>query len=256
MKKDLPIEIIRFKQIREEQQLTQTEFAEQLEIKNSTADIERGKTKIAGYVVKNLVKLYQINPLWLFGESNQKQVDFSNKLVMPKVITVNNTEQDNILMVNQKASAGYPSNLQQESWYEQLPAFDLPIPEFRNATYRGFQIEGDSMLPNFQPGDWVLAKAVEHLSEAKPNKIYVFVLQDSVMIKHFQPHTDARFIKLISSNSTYPPYEVSISQIQEMWEVKSKLTFTLGENSENSMLKKLEQSMEDLKQQLSSFKNE
>jgi len=253
MKKELPIEVVRFKQIREEQNLTQSEFAEKLEINNSTADIERGKTKIAGYVVKNLVREYQINPLWLFGESQQKLVDLSNKLVMPKVITVNNTEQDNILMVNQKASAGYPSNLQQESWYEQLPAFDLPIPEFRNATYRGFQIEGDSMLPNFQPGDWVLAKAVEHLKEAKSNKIYVFVLQDSVMIKHFQPHDDPNKMRLISSNSIYPPYEVHISQLQEMWEVKSKLTFSLGENSENSVLRKLEQSMEDLKQQLASF---
>jgi len=43
MKADLPPEIKRFKQIREENNFTQSEFAEILNIKNSTSDIERGK---------------------------------------------------------------------------------------------------------------------------------------------------------------------------------------------------------------------
>lgn len=41
MKTDLPPEIKRFKQIREENNFTQSEFAEILNIKNSTSDIKR-----------------------------------------------------------------------------------------------------------------------------------------------------------------------------------------------------------------------
>lgn len=254
MKADLPLEVKRFKQIREEQNLTQAEFAEVLGIKNSTADIERGKTRLLGNVVAQLLKEYQINPLWLYGESFQKEISLQNQSMMPKVVTVNNSDQENLLLVNQKAAAGYPQNLQNNEFYQQLPAFDLPLPQFRNATYRGFQVEGDSMLPDLRPEDWVLAKAVENLAEAKQHKIYVFVLQDSVLVKKLHKTHNPSTVVLLSSNETYPPYEVEISNIQELWEVKSKLTFTLNENSENTVLKKLEASMEDLKEQLASFK--
>lgn len=254
MKADLPLEVKRFKQIREEQNLTQAEFAEVLGIKNSTADIERGKTRLLGSVVAQLLKEYQINPLWLYGESFQKEISLQNQSMMPKVVTVNNSDQENLLLVNQKAAAGYPQNLQNNEYYQQLPAFDLPLPQFRNATYRGFQVEGDSMLHDLRPEDWVLAKAVENLAEAKQHKIYVFVLQDSVLVKKLHKTHNPSTVVLLSSNETYPPYEVEISSIQELWEVKSKLTFTLNENSENTVLKKLEASMEDLKEQLASFK--
>lgn len=254
MKVDLPIEVKRFKQIREEQNLTQAEFAEVLGIKNSTADIERGKTRLLGSVVAQLLHHFQINPLWLYGESFQKELSLFNQSTMPKVISVDKTDQENMLLVSQKAAAGYPQNLDNGQWYERLPAFDLPLPQFRNATYRGFQIEGDSMLPDLRPGDWVLAKAVEHLADANPHKIYVFVLQDAVLVKKLHKTKSPNTIVLLSSNSTYPPYEIPVSSIQEIWEVKSKLTFTLNENAENTVLKKLEASMEDLKEQLASFK--
>ena len=180
MKAELPFEIQRFKQIRDEYNLTQAEFAEVLGIKNSTADIERGRTKLSGHLVMQLLKHYNINPLWLFGESRQKEIDLYKADTMPKVVTVNPEGQDNISMVNQKAAAGYPHNVQDTEWYQNLPAFDMPLPQYRHATYRGFQVEGDSMMPDFKPEDWVLAKAVENLSLATNNKVYIIVLYDSV----------------------------------------------------------------------------
>ncbi|MGM0634837.1 MAG: LexA family transcriptional regulator [Bacteroidota bacterium] len=256
MKTNLPIEIKRFKQIREEQYMTQVEFAEKINVKNSTADIERGKTKLSGKVVMELLQQFNINPLWLYGKSFNKTLELNAVNVMPKVIVLDKEENENMLMVNQKAAAGYPHNINDTSWYEQLPAFDMPIPQFRNATYRGFQIEGDSMLPDFRPDDWVLAKAVDNLAEAPQYKVYVFVLQDSVLVKKLQKTSNPSIVRLISSNTAYPPYQIHISEIQEMWEVKSKLTFSVNENSENSMLKKLEQSMQELKQELASMKRD
>lgn len=255
MKTELPIEIKRFKSVREELQLTQVEFATELQIKNSTADIERGRTKLSGHTVMLLLQKFNINPLWLYGESGQKKLSLQQGSVLPKVVTVDASDNENMVLVNQKAAAGYPHNIQEQSWYQQLPAFDMPIPQFRNATYRGFQVEGDSMLPDLYPEDWVLAKAVENLQEASNHKMYVFVLTDSVLVKKLQKTENPNEVMLISTNSAYAPYVVRVSQIQEMWEVKSKLTFSLNENSENSMLKKLEQSMDELKEQLASFKN-
>ncbi len=244
------ITIKRFTDLRRELGYTQAEFAALLGVSNTTADIERGRTRLSGKVVATLLKEFKVNPLWLFGESEQQYIEASNTSVIPKVVTVDTSDQENMVLVNAKAAAGYPQNIHDTSWYRQLPAFDLPIPEFRNATYRGFQVEGDSMLPNLKPGDWVLARAVEDINEINPNKIYVIVLHDSVMVKKIERPPNSRKILLISLNESYPPYEIETYQIQELWQVSSKITFGVDATTESGLLRQLQQSMEDLKKQL------
>lgn len=245
----------RFIDIRRDLGHTQAEFAKLLGISNTTADIERGRTKLSGKVVVELLRQFNINPLWLFGESEDRHLETSRTSVIPKVVTVNSEEQENMVLVNAKAAAGYPQNIADTSWYRQLPAFDMPIPEFRNATYRGFQVEGDSMLPNLRPNDWVLARAIEHIDHVSANKMYVVVLQDAVLVKKIERHPNSNNITLVSLNETYPPYEIKPFQIQEIWEVSSKLTFNLDATTETGLLRQLQQSMEELKQQVGQVKN-
>lgn len=251
---DVSIEIKRFKQVREENGFTQADFAKLLGIKNSTADIERGRTKLSGRIVAELLRQFGINPLWIFGESNQKFLQVSQGDVSPKVISLNSAENENIVLVNVKAAAGYPHNVQDVDWYQQLPAFDLPLPEFRNATHRGFQVEGDSMLPNYRPGEWVLGKAVSTIEEANNNRVHVVVLYDSVLVKKLQKLPDPSKLLLISLNEEYLPIEVNVNDIQELWQVNSKLTFNLDAPSESGLLKQLQQSMEELKSEFKTLK--
>jgi phage repressor protein C with HTH and peptisase S24 domain len=242
--------IKRFIEIRRDLGYTQTEFAGILGIPNTTADIERGRTRLSGKVVVELLKQFKVNPLWLFGDSNNQHLNYSGTSVIPKVVTVDSSDNDNMILVNAKAAAGYPQNIQDTSWYKQLPAFDLPLPEFRNATYRGFQVEGDSMLPNLQPGEWVLAKAVEGLEDLNPNKMYVVVLHDAVLVKKIEKLPGSSKILLISLNEIYPPYEIVAEQIQELWQVSSKITFGVDATTEKGLLRQLQESMEELKNQL------
>ncbi|MGB7785198.1 MAG: S24 family peptidase [Salinimicrobium sp.] len=251
---DQSIDVKRFKQVREEHSFTQAEFAALLGINNSTADIERGRTKLSGKVVAELLRQFGINPLWLFGESNQKFLQVSQGDVSPKVISLNSAENENIVLVSQKAAAGYPHNVQDVDWYQQLPAFDMPLPEYRNATHRGFQIEGDSMMPNFRPGEWVLGKAVSTIEEASNNRIYVVVLYDSVLVKKLQKLPDPSKILLISLNEEYLPIEVNVNDVQELWQVNSKLTFNLDAPSESALMKQLQQSMEELRSEFKTLK--
>lgn len=242
--------IKRFIEIRRDLGYTQVEFASMLGIPNTTADIERGRTKLSGKVVVEMLKQFNVNPLWLFGDSNNQHLNYSGTSVIPKVVTVDSSDNDNMILVNAKAAAGYPQNIQDTSWYKQLPAFDLPLPEFRNATYRGFQVEGDSMLPNLQPGEWVLAKAVEGLDDINPNKIYVVVLHDAVLVKKIEKLPGNSKMLLISLNEIYPPYEIESEQIQELWQVSSKITFGVDATTEKGLLRQLQESMEELKNQL------
>ncbi|WP_299433143.1 LexA family transcriptional regulator [uncultured Maribacter sp.] len=240
----------RFTDLRRELGFTQSEFAKQIGVSSTTADIERGRTKLSGKVVVELLKKYKINPLWLFGESTQQYIETSSTSVIPKVVTVDSAENDNMVLVNAKAAAGYPQNIEDTSWYKELPAFDLPLPEFRNATYRGFQVEGDSMLPNLKPGEWVLAKATEDLKEVSANKIYVVVLQDAVLVKKVISKPNSPNVTLVSLNESYPPYDIEPHQIQEIWEVNSKITFGIDATTEKGLLKQLQESMEELKSQI------
>lgn len=242
--------IKRFTEIRRELGHTQAEFARILGIPSTTADIERGRTRLTGRVVAELLRQFKINPLWLYGESNRRYLEPSSVSVMPKMVTVDTAENENIVLVNAKAAAGYPQNIHDTSWYRQLPAFDLPLPQFRNASYRGFQVEGDSMLPNLKPGDWVLARGVDNWEEISPNRMYVVVLQDAVVVKKIQKIPGAEKLRLISLNETYPPYEIDTAQVQEVWLVSSKITFGLDATTETGLLRQLQQSMEELKEKL------
>ena len=193
--------------------------------------LNEAEPKLSGKVVSELLRQFKINPLWLFGSSENQYLEPSNVSVIPKVVTVDSSENENMVLVNAKAAAGYPQNIHDTSWYKQLPAFDLPIPEFRNATYRGFQVEGDSMLPNLKPGEWVLARAVEHIDDVSINKMYVVVLEDAVLVKKVLRKPKSNNVTLISLNENYPPYEIKPFHIQEIWQVNSKITF--GEDAHN-----------------------
>ena len=106
------------------------------------------------------------------------------------------------------------------------------------------------MLPNLKPGEWVLAKAVEHIDHINPNKMYVIVLEDAVLVKKIEKKPNSNNITLISLNDNYPPYEIKPFQIQEIWQVNSKITFGEDATTEKGLLRELQQSMEELKQKL------
>jgi transcriptional regulator with XRE-family HTH domain len=239
-----PIEAKRLKTIREYLGLTQADFARQLGL-STTADIERGKTRITGAVVKELVKQYQINPLWLYGESKQKHLPKTD--VAPKVISLNEDHGENIVMVGTKAAAGYGLNIGDVNFYQSLPVFTFPLPEFRNATFRGFQITGDSMVPLVQPTDWVIAKAVPNLSDVISGQVYIVVEEESVRLKQVKINMAQTQLTLVSLNLDYPPVDVEAKDVLELWEYHSKIT-TKRETGPG--LETIYQELQEIKQKL------
>ncbi|MBF4984104.1 helix-turn-helix transcriptional regulator, partial [Nonlabens mediterrranea] len=146
MAQEISIEAQRFKKVREELGKTQSEFAELLGAGSSTADIERGKKKITGKIVTELLRQFFINPLWLYGNSYNKHLE-TTASTAPKIISMNSSDRENMIMVPIKASAGYASNVLDTDWYQDLPAFNIPLPQYKEGSFRAFQVRGDSMLP-------------------------------------------------------------------------------------------------------------
>ena len=239
----------RFKQIREELNLTQSAFAEQLGINMTTADIERGRTRIPGQVVKELLKQYQINPLWLFGESGQKYLRIGETSMSPRVVTIDNTGKENIVLVSAKAAAGYPNNIGDTQWFESLPAFSIPLPEYRNATFRGFQVQGDSMLPVLHSDECIVGKAVDDWDHLQSKSMYVVVTAESILVKKIGKD-QTTYINLISLNPEYGPIRIDRSEIKELWQVNSKLTFDLETDFQNVSLHNLHLEMKELREEV------
>jgi len=75
------------------------------------------------------------------------------------------------------------------------------------------------------------------------------------LVKKLQKVTGAQDrIRLVSLNPEYLPIDVAVGDIQELWMVNSKLTFGINEPSESGLLRQLQQSMEELKGQISDLK--
>ena len=248
--KNLSIDLQRFKQIREELKYTQSEFARALDISASVSDIERGRTKLSGKTVTKLLEVFNINPLWIYGKSNKKYLEHDKVDVLPKLITVDNNDRENIVMVSVKAAAGYPDNIRDEKWYNSLPAFSLPIENFRHATFRAFQVEGNSMQPVFKPGEWVFAKAISDLNEVSNGNICVAILPDSVLLKKIEFSEQKDHLDLISINPEYPKISIKATQLLELWLVKSKLTFDLEQDLNSMSIEEIKKDIEEIKELL------
>ncbi len=131
--------------------------------------------------------------------------------------TVNPGNEDNIELVNEKASAGYTRSFADPEFIRVLPAFHLPFLP-RDRKFRTFQIRGDSMLP-IPDGSFVTGEYVQNWNTIRDGMPYiVLTLDDGIMFKILenQIKKEGKLI-MISLNKEYEPYAIDISQVKEVW---------------------------------------
>lgn len=211
--------------LRTRQGMTQKQFAEKLGLKQSAigAYEERRATP-------PLTCLLQISRVFGVSLDVLTQKDLSKlpekewKFQMPRrevlAITVDSTGRENVELVTQKASAGYLNGYQDPEFIAELPRISLPVLP-RNATYRAFEIKGDSMLP-LQPGTVVFGEYVEDANAIKSGKLYVIVTRDEGIVfkRVYNLLKDEGRLLLVSDNRTYPPYPVRAEDILEVWSAR------------------------------------
>jgi len=152
--------------------------------------------------------------------------------LIPKCITVDNEERENIIMLDIMAAAGYPANIDNPQYLSDQPAFSIPRPEFQGATFRSFQVSGDSMEPTLPNSSWVFATAVDDPDLIKDGLVYVVVLKSGVVVKRILNRLkERRQLILKSDNSTYSIKSISQEDILEVWAVKALMSFDLGNRS-------------------------
>lgn len=133
--------------------------------------------------------------------------------------TVDSLNNENIELVNEKASAGYRTGFADPDYIKVLPMFHMPFLS-KDKKYRTFQIKGDSMLP-IPDGSWVTGEFIQNWNQVRDGHPYiVLTLEDGIVFKVAENRIkqDGRLI-LHSLNPLYEPYAVDIKEVREIWKM-------------------------------------
>ena len=184
----------------------------------------------------------------ILSEKNYKSNE--NQKVKVLSITVDNSGDENIELINQKASAGYLNSYSDFEFIEQLPKFQLPFLNF-SGTHRAFEIKGDSMLP-LTSGTIVIGKYIENLDYIKDGKNYILLTKnDGIVYKRVEVLENE--LKLISDNKSYEVYNIGINDIIEIWE--GIAFFSLDFPNQNNDLNTLKSHINALYSDINDIKN-
>ncbi len=172
-------------------------------------------------------------------------------------ITVDSQNRENIELVPQKAAAGYLNGYADPEYISELPKFHLPmLPD--QATYRAFEISGDSMLP-LRSGTVVIGRYIDDISELRNGDTYVLVTRDEgIVYKRVYRYADnPDLFCLTSDNRQYSAYDVRGEDILEIWEAKAFISTEFPEpgDDDEMTLKKLADIVLDLQQEVIKLKD-
>lgn len=221
--------------LREAKGLTQQALADLLQIKKNTyANYETGYSSPDFQVLKAISDFFGFPAdLMLYQElSNASQKPGHPSLLIsppqekvlyriPQVVTIDQTGNENVMMVPAKARAGYLNGYEDPEYISSLPSYRLP--GLSNGTYRMFEIEGLSMYPTFDDKDILITQFVDDLNSLRDDRIYVVVTQnDGIVVKRIlnRIHKDNKLI-LKSDNykhrEEYPTIVINPQDVLEIW---------------------------------------
>ncbi len=216
-------------------------------------DGTRKKTKPGYDVLMAIVKEFQVNPEYLFAQEDNLLKENKTYDGIPKVVAVNSEGNENVVFVPAKARAGYLNGYGDTEFIESLPNFHMP--QLTNGTYRCFEVQGDSMAPNFHNGDLIFGRYVEDLKDIKDGKVYVVISkEDGVVLKRVINRIEVSgklILKSDNTNGSYPAYSINSQDIQEVWETKMFASKQIPEISDiENRLNNLESQLTELKESL------
>ena len=145
-------------------------------------------------------------------------------------VTVDKMGNDNIVMVPVKLQAGYRNHFFEPTFIEELNSFTLP--NFTQGTFRAFEVEGDSMTPTIHHADIVIGSFVEDWRYIQPKHVYMVISKELGVVKRIEkaPKENSEFITLLSDNGYYPPVEIALEDVSEIWQVRGILTCHISAN--------------------------
>ena len=177
--------------------------------------------------LNKLFETFHINANYLFGLSEEMFMEGYEGAGEIPIRSINDKKMSgrrNIVLVPDRAIAGYATQHQDSEYLKSLQKFSIPGLE---GNLVAFEISGDSMMPNITNGDLVVCEPVERGEPLRDNHIYV-VVTDVVVAKRIQQVREGSQVvsfNLISDNGTvFKPYQVDVEEVRQILRVKCRLT--------------------------------
>ncbi len=217
--------------LREENRVRSSrQFALSLDyLPQSLSEILKGRRDVTIELLRKAVDEYKVNPVYIYtGEGPMFMTEEDHKSFRVLTIVTNASDDERIVHVPVPAHAGYASELTDPTFIQDLPTFSLPDYKYKVGTHRSFDVAGDSMEPTLFEGDKVICSYLEPTlweTSIKDNYVYVVVTRGDVLVKRLQNRIrDERYLKLISDNAYYEPFDVNIGDVREIWYVRAKIS--------------------------------
>jgi DNA-binding XRE family transcriptional regulator len=228
---------LNLKYLRNQHNLSQAELAENLSIPRTTLSAyERGFVEPNIELMIKMAKFFKVSldDLVAYNLEHNNPDHESKDGLKVLAISVDSENKSNIELVETRASAGYLDSCSDPEYIKDLPKIHFPnIPQ---GTYRGFQINGDSMLP-MESGSIVISSYIEKLADIKNEKTYIVVSKsEGVVYKRVRNLSKEKALLLISDNTTYLPYKIPYAEVAEVWQHYAHLSFSDDQLSLNSLM--------------------
>ena len=200
---------------------TQEEFANRLHIKRSLLgayEEERADPRIDVLeIVGDMFKL-SLDELLLKDLSDAK----GNYLAKRRAQKMSSSTNE-IQFVPVKAAAGYLAGYADPEFIDELNTFTLPM--LAPGQYRAFEIVGDSMLPT-PSGSVIVGEKVDNVDDIKSNQTYIVVSRnEGIVYKRVLRNAKLKNkMTMVSDNTAYQPYNVSMEDVMEVWKAQMILS--------------------------------
>lgn len=205
-----------------------SDIAKQLGTYNHVINsILKGQRNITVDQLASLFQTYGVNANFLFGiEEDMFLEGYGADGGIPSrpLSERQRGGRENIMLVPERALAGYALEHQDRDFLDNLQKFSIPG---LDGEMVAFEISGDSMLPTITNGDLVVCDPVERGVPLRDNHVYVIVT-DVVVAKRIQQVREGNQVvrlRLISDNGdVYKPYDVEVEEVRQILKVKCRLT--------------------------------
>ena len=245
--------------LRKKKGFTQETFAQALGINRpSVGAYEEGRADPRLTTLSKMAELFEVSVDELINEDLTRENRVPKQNVKVLAVTVDeNADEEYIQLVPTKAAAGYTNGYADPVYIEELPKFQLPMLP-RNATYRAFEISGDSMLP-LLPGTVIIGEYLEDVNYVKNGNTYVLVTnKEGIVYKRVFNYLEERGkLYLVSDNKSYAPYDVAAEEVVEIWEAKAfiSVNFPMPGAEEELSLDKLTEIVSEIKHDVVKIKD-
>ena len=210
-------------------------------------------SKYFGIAIDTLVKvdLSTISPSQLSQLERGYDVHLKGSNLRVLATTVNQSNDENIELVTERAKAGYATGFADPEYIKVLPTFSMPFLS-RDRKYRTFQISGDSMLP-IPDGSYVTGEYVIDWTYIRSGQPYIILTQDDGIVFKIVENKIEEDGKLILSslNPLYHPYSIAGADIKDVWKFVHYISVEMPQPNENTLREEqLIKAVQDLQQKV------